>query len=150
MNHHILSFAVAAAAAFTALGAATPAAAQTETLGRCIADNTTGKDRRDLAKWVFLSMSAHPDMRSVASVAGGALDEASRTAAQLFTRLLADSCPKEANAALKAGGSQAMQAAFQTLGQLAMLELMSDKDVMAGMALLERHVDRRRLEALGR
>ena len=45
------------------------AAAQTPTadLSSCLAENTWGKDRKDLAKWVFLAMASHPEIRQYAS-----------------------------------------------------------------------------------
>ena len=54
-----------------------------------------------------------------------------RGAGELFTRLLTDACANEAKVALKAGGPMAIQVGFQTLGQLAMQELMTDRDVAA-------------------
>jgi hypothetical protein len=44
----------------------------------------------------------------------------------------------------------AIQAAFTVLGQLAMQELMTDKDVARTMGILERHIDRQKLDALNR
>lgn len=126
------------------------ASPEVEALSRCIADSTTGKDRKDLARWLFTAMSSHPDMRSISAVSPEAIDEAAIVAGGLFTRLLADSCPKEVRAAMRVGGSRAIQTGFQTLGQLAMQELVADKDVAASMAVLERYLDRNKLEALGR
>ncbi|WP_326541789.1 hypothetical protein [Pseudorhodoferax sp.] len=122
------------------------AQAPAEPLSRCLADNTTGKDRKELARWVFLSMAAHPEIRQYtapsATVAAG---EAHKSMAQIFTRLLADACKQEAQDAFKQGGSKSIQAAFQTLGQLAMQELMSDPDVGQSMSAFEKHLDQKKL-----
>lgn len=47
----------------------TPALAgpYTDALGSCLADNTTGKDRKELARWIFVAMSAHPEMRDLSN-----------------------------------------------------------------------------------
>ena len=34
-----------------------------EALSRCLADNTSGRDRKDLARWVFFAMAAHPEIK---------------------------------------------------------------------------------------
>lgn len=63
---------------------------------RCIADGTTGKDRKELA----------------------------------------------INAAIRTGGPMAIHGAFQVLGQLAMREAMTDKDVTSAMSMLHRYLDK--------
>ena len=72
----------------------------------------------------------------MANVPDEAAEAASKGAGELFTRLLTDACANEAKAALKAGGPMAIQVGFQTLGQLAMQELMTDRDVAASMGRL--------------
>lgn len=116
-------------------------------LTQCLADNTSGKDRKDLAKWIFLAMAAHPEMKQHASaVTTAAVDQSSRTMAALVVRLLTESCANEARAAVKsAPASQALQIAFGGLGQLAMQELMADKSVQQSMSLFERYLDTKRL-----
>lgn len=89
-------------------------------LAQCLADSTSGKDRKELARWVFLAM------------------------AETVTRLLTVSCVGETRTAFKQGGSNAIQVAFQTLGQLAMQELMSNPNVGATMGAFERHIDQSR------
>lgn len=134
------------------LAVAPPAQAQTEVqaLSVCVAEGASGKDRKDLARWMFVAMAAHPDMRAIASVPAAATEDASRAAGELFTRLLAETCPAQVKAAMQAGGPMAIQAAFQVLGQLAMQELMSDKDVLASMAILERYIDKQKLDAVAK
>jgi hypothetical protein len=110
-------------------------------LGQCLADNTSGRDRKDLARWVFLSMAAHPEIKELSKATATDADGASKTTGALITRLLTQSCAKEARLAMTAGGTNALQLAFQTLGQLAMQELMSDGNVARSMGAIERHVD---------
>ena len=133
------------------LAVALPAFAQAETqaLANCVGSKSTGQDRKDLAKWLFTAMSAHPDMTPMANVPDEAAEAASKGAGELFTRLLTDACANEAKAALKAGGPMAIQVGFQTLGQLAMQELMTDRDVAASMGRLDKYLDRQKLAALG-
>lgn len=126
---------------------------QSDALGTCLADNTSGRDRKDLARWVFLAMAAHPEMKEYSSAnASAAVDESARSIAALVTRLLTDSCAKEAKAAIQGGGSprQSFVLAFESLGRLAMQELMADQSVTQTMGLFERYLDQKRFEqALG-
>jgi hypothetical protein len=125
-----------------------PVAAQTNTqqLSQCLAETTSGKDRKDLARWVFFAMASHPEIKQFTSPsAAGAEAETNKTMADLFTRLLADSCMRQAQAAFKEGGAKATEIAFQTLGQLAMQELMTIPDVNASMARFEKSLDQSKL-----
>lgn len=129
-----------------------PAQAQTEVqaLSSCIAEGASSQDRKDLARWMFVAMAAHPEMKAISSVSAAATEAASKAAGELFTRLLAETCTAQVKAALQVGGPAALQSAFQVLGQLAMQELMGDRDVLASMAILERYIDKQKLEAAGR
>jgi hypothetical protein len=116
------------------------------TLQACLAEETSGKDRTDLAVWVFLAMSSHPSMKQFAADgAADAMTDSSRRIGTLVTRLLAESCVKETRAAITGGGAQSLQLAFEGLGQLAMQELMIDKSVRDSMAAFQEYVDQRRL-----
>ena len=122
-------------------------------LKSCLADKSTGKDRKDLARWVFVAMAAHPEMKSHASASiDAALDDTSKTMAAMVTRLLTESCLSETKAAMKDGQfTQSMQVAFEGLGQLAMQELMADESVQRSMTWFERYMDQKRLtEALSK
>jgi hypothetical protein len=114
-------------------------------LAQCLADSTSGKDRKELARWVFLAMAAHPEIQQFASPSAAAAQAAAhKTMAETVTRLLTVSCVGETRTAFKQGGSNAIQVAFQTLGQLAMQELMSNPNVGATMGAFERHIDQSR------
>lgn len=125
--------------------------APTDTLSQCLADNTSGKDRKDLARWVFFAIAAHPEMKQyTSSETPAASDAAQKVMGATFTRLIAESCAKETKAALAAGGTNAIQVAFATFGQLAMQELMSNKEVAASMGRFEQHLDQAKIaQALG-
>lgn len=114
-------------------------------LASCLADNTSGKDRKELARWVFLAMSVHPEIRQFASPNAAAAQAASNKAmAETVTRLITVACVAESRAAYQQGGGNAIQTAFQTLGQLAMQEIMTDPTVGATMGAFERHIDHNR------
>ena len=122
------------------------AEAPDELLSRCLADNTSGKDRKDLARWIFFAMAAHPEIKRYASATVlQATEETHKIIGATVTRLLTESCPHQTGAAYKEGGTKALEVGFRTFGQLAMQELMSDRDVNATMGAFEKYIDRERL-----
>jgi hypothetical protein len=119
-----------------------------DALGKCLADNTTGKDRKDLARWLFVALGAHPEMKAISTIKPSAPEDSSRVAGALFNRLITETCPKEAKAAVAVSGPPAFQTAFSVLGQLAMQELMADNNVSANMGLLHKYVDNAKIQSV--
>jgi hypothetical protein len=138
------------ALAISSVGIPVYAGPSTDLLLTCLADNTTGRDRKELARWMFVAMAAHPEMRDLSNVTPASGDQASQSVALLLTRLLSESCSQEVRVARKADGSQAMGAAFESLGRLAMQELVTSKEVRSALTNFEKFLDRKKLEsALG-
>jgi hypothetical protein len=102
-----------------------------DALQTCLADNTSGRERKELAKWVFFAMAAHPELKQYTGAdAAAAADQSSRTMADIVARLLTDSRMSQVKAVMKTGhGDEAVKLAFKSLGELAMQELMGDKSV---------------------
>ena len=126
-----------------------PAAAgpYTDALGACLADNTTGKDRKDLAKWIFIAMSAHPEIKGLATASTQDSEQINQAIGALLTRLLTQSCVDQARAAKQKEGGEAFKAAFTSLGQLAMQEIMSNQQVQASISGFQKYVDAKKLQA---
>lgn len=122
----------------------------TEALTTCVTDNTSGKDRKDLVRWEFFGIAAHPELQRYTSDALAAnRDSADQHMAEIFMRLLTKSCAAEAKQALAQGGSTAIIVAFEALGRVAMQELTTNPDVIRSMSKFEQYLDRARLsEAL--
>jgi hypothetical protein len=115
---------------------------------QCMADRTTGKDRKDLAKWIFIAMGAHPDIRNLSAASGTELDSSSRTVGALFSRLIAENCAGEFSALVANEGSESIGIAFEFLGKLAMRELMTDSEVSAALAGFEKYIDRPKVSSV--
>lgn len=116
-------------------------------LARCLADNTTGKERKDLARWIFVSMAAHPEIAPLSTVTPAQVEDSSRVMGRMVTVLLVDRCPAQASAALQVG-TAALEQAFSALGELAMGELISEPGVEARLGAFERYLDGKRLAEL--
>lgn len=119
----------------------------TKALSSCLADSTTGKDRRDLARWIYVAMSQHPEMGRLSTISAEAREDAFKTTGSLVTRLLSENCAPQAKEAIKHEGPASFQNAFEVLGRLAMQELMTNGDVNAAIMNIGRYADRRKVEA---
>ena len=98
-------------------------------LGRCLADSTTGKDRKDLVKWIVVAMIQHPAMAELSTVSPTQIEQVNKTTAQLVVRLLTVDCKVELKSAYKSGGEEAIGSAFESLGIVAVQEVMTDSKV---------------------
>lgn len=123
------------------------AASATTNLSECLKDHSTGKDRKELVRWIFVAMSAHPDMRSLTNASDTTRQEASKSAAQLFTRLLTENCAVQTRAAVEQGGAQGMAEAFRSLGEVAMMELMSNTEVSSAISAYTQFLNKEKFEA---
>jgi hypothetical protein len=111
-------------------------------LSTCVADNTSGKQRKDLARWVFFAMAAHPDFAAYATPElNAARDPTDKMVADLVMHLITEQCPTQANAAFRDRGAAGIQVAFEALGRLAMLELMTNPDTAAAMSGFQKYVN---------
>jgi len=116
-------------------------------LGKCLVASTTLADKGALVKWMFATAALHPAVKSIASVTPAERSGFNRDTARLFERLVTESCKAQTRQALQYEGAAALQVAFQLLGQVAARELFSDPAVAGGMAELEQHFDKQKLEA---
>jgi hypothetical protein len=124
------------------------AASNIDALASCLADSTTGKDRKNMARWVFAGMSTHPDIMSLSNVKPSDRKEMDKTLAALFTRLMTENCPDQAKAVLEKEGPKGFEAAFAIIGKLAMQELMSDPNVNASFSNFVQYLDKGKIESV--
>lgn len=94
----------------------------------------------------FASMALHPDVVSSSSITPQKREAINQSTGALFNRLLAESCTKEVREAVKFEGQGALKSAFESLGKLAMQELMSNSAVGAGFSGFEKYVDMKKLK----
>jgi hypothetical protein len=124
------------------------ASPQSDALGACLKDNTSGKDRKELARWMFIAMSAHPEIRALTTATEATRTEADQRMAALVTRLLTENCPAQMRAAIEKGSNQGMVDAFKSLGEVAMMELMSNPDVSASIGGYTQFIDKKKFDAV--
>lgn len=118
----------------------------TDDLSRCLVSSTSSDDKVSLVKWMFTAASRHPAVSSIASVSDKQLDDMNKEIAELFVKLLTETCKEQAQQAVKYEGQNAIQGGFQVLGQVAAAELFSSPEVSAGMDGLTKHIDNKKLQ----
>jgi hypothetical protein len=116
-------------------------------LSKCIAQSTTTSDRTILAKWLFVSMSLHPSMKSFSTVTEKQLDDSNKEVAHLFEILVTSTCKPQAANAVKYEGTVSLQGAFQVLGQMAAAELFSNPEVRSSMTGIRKYADIKKINA---
>lgn len=123
------------------------AGSATDALSSCLADNTTGKDRKEMARWVFVGMASHPEIKTLSNVTQANRDELDKIMATMVTRLMTESCLTQARSAMEEDGSAAFQVAFGVVGKLAMQELMSNPRVNASFSDFAKYIDQKKLNS---
>lgn len=119
-----------------------------EVLGTCLSDNTTGKERKDLARWIFVGMATHPDMQALSNITDANREEHHRMMASLVTRLVTENCRSQAKLAIEKEGPTSFEFAFGAIGKLAMLELMSDPKVKNSFTEYIKYIDMNKMNSV--
>jgi hypothetical protein len=117
-------------------------------LGKCLVSKSTPKDQTDLIRWMFAMIALHPDVSDIVSVPAEKRSEMTKVVGGLFERLLTESCATQFREASKYEGAEAISAAFQVFGQVAMRGLMGNPEVQKGLAELDSVVSKEKLNAV--
>ena len=120
---------------------------QSDALGTCLTDNTNGKERKELARWIFTAISAHPEMRDLSNISKQDREKSNKAMATIVMRLLTDNCATQARDAVKAEGGEGLESSFKVLGQLAMQEIMSNQSVSTSIADYVKFLDQKKLNS---
>ena len=124
------------------------ASQEAQQLGVCLTDSMNGKERKNLAKWIFLGMSSHSEIKPYAKVSKQDLDESDRYVGKLITRLITEDCPEQAKVASKVRGTGAFEQAFKVVGEVAMQELMAEPSVGQSLGGFEKYLDQEKITTL--
>ncbi|GAA0821404.1 hypothetical protein GCM10009111_28340 [Colwellia asteriadis] len=109
-------------------------------LGTCMIDSLNGKERKQLAQWIFFAMAAHPEIKTYSNVSTKDLADSDEKIGGLITRLLTVNCPEQLKLA-NAADPLALQKSFELVGQVAMQELMTNAQVMSALTGYTQHTD---------
>ena len=140
----ILSAMVFGTAITVSYAVATPIS---DALGACMADNTTGKDRKDLARWIFVTMSIHPALQDISKVKKSDQNDVDMLMGVLVTKLLTEDCSTQAKKSMDEG-TESFKSAFTVLGQLAMQELMNSPGVKTSLSGFTNYINKDKMNAV--
>lgn len=122
----------------------------TDALIACMTDNTTGKDRKDMARWIFAGMAVHPEIQNFSNVTEIDREELDKKLAAIVTRLLTENCKTQTKLALEKEADEApIKTSFSVLGQLAMQELMSNSKVQTVFTSFAKYLDKEKFKSFG-
>jgi hypothetical protein len=132
------------------LGAIAPAHAgpYTDDLSRCLVEKSTAADKSMLVQWIFVAMAQHPSVKSLTRIGSEDIEKHNKATAELFAKLLTETCLDDSRKAMKFEGATAIQQSFQVLGQVAAREIFSHPDVASMMSGLDKYVDKSKFESL--
>lgn len=118
----------------------------TQAFATCLADSLNGKERKELAKWIFLSISVHPTLKEYSKASANDSEVVDQYIGKLVTRLLTENCPAEMRAAHDAD-PMAIQKGFEFVGQVAMQEIMSNEEALKALTGYAQYIDQEKLTA---
>jgi hypothetical protein len=110
-------------------------------LSRCIVTGAKPDDRQALMRWVFGAMATNPQIKDMARISDEEAVALNRATALLIQRLMLVDCRSQTIEAIKYEGGSAVQAAFSTLGQTAMSDLMRGDAASAYTGALGTYLD---------
>lgn len=128
-------------------GTSSFAGTPSDNLGNCLVDTLNGKERKNLAKWIYFSIGSHPEMKQFMGATVEDIKNSDKFVGKLITKLLTIDCPKELKLAHKSD-PLAIQKAFQLVGQVAMQELMTNKSTMKALTNYAEYSDKEKINKI--
>ena len=113
----------------------------TDDFAKCLVTKTTNQEKKDLVKWIYVTISFHPQLNQMSNLNAEDVEMANIRVADYMTNVFAYKCNDELNQAIKYEGEESILYAFELLGELAMGELMQDEGVTAASELFIEYVD---------
>lgn len=141
-------FALAIAFVFVIAALPVQAGPYGDDLAKCLVDKTSDGDKTTLVKWFFAMAALHPDVQSISAVTPQQRDGLNHDVAEIFQRLLTESCKAEAKKAMKYEQQTALESSFGVLGQVAAQGLFTDPGVEASMGEFTKYMDEQKLKGI--
>jgi len=99
-------------------------------------------------KWIFSAIALNEEVSPFVNMPADVRASINQETADLYMRLLTDSCKSQTHDAFKYEGAAAIESAVQLLGQVASQGIFSDPVVAAGMAEMTTLLDEEELTAV--
>jgi len=124
-----------------------PLSASAQDLNTCFIDSLNGKDRKELVKWIYFSMSAHPELESYTNIPTADMQNSYQRIGDLFTRLFVEDCPNEARAVRQAD-PQGLKKAFEVVVKIAIRDMLIEKGVRTAVNNYSSFVDQEKIKGV--
>ena len=113
----------------------------TDNFAECLVTKTTKQEKTDLVKWIYVTISFHPQLSQMSNLTAEDVEMANIRVAEYMTNVFVYKCNEELNQAIQYEGEESVFYAFELLGELAMGELMQDQGVSAASELFIEYID---------
>lgn len=130
------------------LASSTPSMAgpYVDELKKCLVESSSPRDMSNLVKWVARAISAHPNLGDLYAISENKKTEIDKSFAKYVERILLDSCKYQTLNLMRYENTDGLRVAFEFLGQVAMQQLMEDRNVTFAIGSFVNHIDTQRLE----
>lgn len=112
-----------------------------DALAKKMVSSTTTEEKTAFVRWMFVAMSSHPDLKDMSLITPEQRQKATRKMGEMMTRMLTVTCVVQAKEAIKYEGASAMTSSFSVFGQIAVTELLTNKEVTKAMDELGKSFD---------
>ncbi len=113
----------------------------TDNFAECLVTKTTKQEKTDLVKWIYVTISFHPQLSQMSNLTAEDVEMANIRVAEYMTNVFVYKCNEELNQAIQYEGEESVFYAFELLGELAMGELMQDQGVSSASELFIEYID---------
>ena len=96
----------------------------------CLLNNTSDRDKIILVKWMFVTMGQHPILKREFPISETKKESANMAIADYISYIIGSSCKEETKDVVKYEGEEAFVESFEYLGEIAMMLLIQNEDVM--------------------
>ncbi len=118
-------------------------------LSQCLLSNTTDRDKAVMTKWVFASLSNHPSLNNMASIAQNVRTGTDQDMARLVEKFMYESCSAELKNAVKNEGPSAIQTSIRSYVEVTGREILQHPSVANSVTGLASQLDAKKMfEAL--
>ena len=96
----------------------------------CLLNNTSDRDKIILVKWMFVTMSQHPILKREFPISENKKESANIAIADYISYIIGSTCKEETKEVVRYEGEEAFIESFEYLGEIAMMLLIQNEDVM--------------------
>ena len=96
----------------------------------CLLNNTSDRDKIILVKWMFIGMGQHPILKREFPISERRKESADMAVADYISYIITSSCVEETMNVMTNEGEEAFVKSFELLGELAMMLVIENEDVL--------------------